>query len=64
MQLQVVYHKDGTGHKKGPPTENDQRPERGPKVLDYPEAARVGEHLQLLPPFLGSPDREQLKLVS
>ena len=45
--------------RKGPPAENDRRPERGPGALDYPEAARVGEHLQLLPPFLGSPGREQ-----
>ena len=41
--------------KKGPSAENDRRPERGPEALDDPEAARVGEHLQLLPPFLGSP---------
>ena len=61
MQLPDFYHKDGTRHTKGPPADNDRRPERGPEALDYPEAARVGEHLQLLPQFLGSPCREQLQ---
>ena len=59
MQLPNFYHEDGTGHTKGPPAENDRRPEKGPEALDYTEAARVGEHLQLLPPFLDSPGREQ-----
>ena len=45
--------------KKWPPAENDRRPEGGPEALDNPEAARVGEDLQLLPPFLGSPGGEQ-----
>ena len=31
MQLQESYHKDGTGHTKGPPAENDRRPEREPE---------------------------------
>ena len=45
--------------RKGPPAVNDRRPEGGPEALDYPEAARIGEHLKLLPLFLGSPGREQ-----
>ena len=61
MQLQDFYHKDGTGHTKGPPAENDRRSARGPEALDYPEPTRVGEHFQLLPPFLGSLGREQLE---
>ena len=40
MQLQNVYHEDGTGHTKGPPAENDRLPERRPEALDCPEAAR------------------------
>ena len=45
--------------RKGPPAENDRRPEGGLEALDNPEAARVGECPQLLPPFLGSPGRKQ-----
>ena len=59
MQLQDFYHKDGTGHTEGPPAENARRPERGPEAVNYPEAARFGEHLQLLPPFVGSPGRKE-----
>ena len=55
----IFYHKDGTRHTKGPPAENDRRPGRGPEVLTYPKPTRVREHLQLLPPFLGSPGRKQ-----
>ena len=45
--------------RKGSPAENDRRPARGLEALNHPEAARVGEHPQLLPPFLGSPGRKQ-----
>ena len=31
LQLQDFYHKDGTRHTKGPPAENDRRPEGGPE---------------------------------
>ena len=62
MQLQNFYHEDGgTRHTKGPPAENSRRPARrarGP-TLYYPEPPCVGEHLQLLPPFLSSPGGEQ-----
>ena len=59
MQPEDFYHKDGTGHTKWPPAQNERRPTRGPEALNYPEAALVGEHLQLLPPFLGSPGTKQ-----
>ena len=59
MQLQDFYHKDGTGHTKGPLAENDRRPAGGPEALNYPETARLGEYLQLLPLFLGSSGRKQ-----
>ena len=35
--------------------------QEGPEALYYPKLARVGEYLQLLPPFLGSPGRKQLE---
>ena len=59
MQLQNFTTKTGTRHTKRSPAENDRRPERGPEALHYPESARGGEHLQMLPTFLGSPCREQ-----
>ena len=59
MQLQIFTTKTGTRHTKGSPAENDRRPDRGPEALDYPEATRVGELFQLIPPFVGSPGREQ-----
>ena len=38
MQLQVFYHKDGTGCTKGPPAENDRRLERGSKDPKAPRS--------------------------
>ena len=61
MQLEDFHHKDGSRHTKGPPAENDQRPARGTEALNYPKPTRVGEYLQLLPPYLGSPGRKQLE---
>ena len=34
-------------------------PQEGPEALDDKEPTRVGECLQLIPPFLGSPDGKQ-----
>ena len=34
-------------------------PKEGPKTLQHPETAGIGEHLQLPPPFRGSPGGEQ-----
>ena len=34
-------------------------PQEGPEALDYEEPTRVGEYLQLIPPFLGSPGGKQ-----
>ena len=48
------------GSRKGSQTENDRRPEGGLEALNEQEAIRAGERPQLLPPFLGSPDRKQL----
>ena len=59
MQLRIFTTKTGTRRTKGSPAEKDRRPERRLEALDYPETARVGEQLQLLPPFLSSPAREQ-----
>ena len=59
MQLQDFHHNDCTGHTKGPMAENDGRIAGGPEALNYPEPARFGEYLQLLPLFLGSPGRKQ-----
>ena len=60
MQLQNHYHKDGgTGHTKESPAENDRRPGGGLEALDHPEATRLGEDLQLRPPFLGCPGGKQ-----
>ena len=44
--------------KKGrwPRTTDD--PQEGPETLNNPKSARVGEYLQLLRPFLGSPGRK------
>ena len=53
------YHKDGHLRYKSVAGREQPTAQRGPDALDYPKAARVRERLQLLPPFLGNPGREQ-----
>ena len=44
MQLQnFLPQRRARDSRKGPPAENDRRPERGLEALDHPGAARLGE---------------------
>ena len=60
MQLQDFYHHHRVQNiKKGNRPRTTDDPEEGPKTLQYPKTAGLGEQLQLFPPFLDSPGGEQ-----
>ena len=56
---EFLQQKRSQDSRKGPPAENDRRPEGGLEALNDPKAARVGENPQLIPPCLGSTGRKQ-----
>ena len=53
MQLQVFLPQQRAQDiQKGRRPRTTDDPKEGPKTLQHPETAGIGEHLQLLPPFL------------
>ena len=60
MQLQIFITRTvAQDIQKGRRPKTTDDPQEGPEALFYPKPTRVGEHLQLLPPFMGSPGRKQ-----
>ena len=60
MQLQDFYHNwRAQDMKKGRRPRTTDDPNEGPKTLQHPKTAGIGDELQLLPLFLGSPGGEQ-----
>ena len=60
MQLHNFYHHQRVQSiEKGRRLRTTDDPKEGTRTLNQNETARVGEQLQLLPPFLDSPGRKQ-----